>query len=137
MIGVTSNSISKGKMVKNKRRKKSTKKLFIKKIRKDITQHDTDPSCTWNKENLYFFQKKMQKMREKCCIFLHFENAFLELITINLIFMQNLKKIFSKMKAWNPLENLCHLRGNLQLSNRISQKSKIFSIFDANQLNSA
>ena len=45
--------------------------------------------------------------------FLHFENAFLELITINLIFMQNLKKIFSKMKAWNPLENLCHLRGNL------------------------
>ena len=60
------------------------------------------------------FFKETRKMRKKCCnfYFLHFENNFLELIT-NPTFMQNLKKIASKMKARISLENLYHLRENV------------------------
>jgi len=70
-------------------------------------QNNIDPIST-------FFFKETRKMRKKCCnfYFLHFENNFLELIT-NPTFMQNLKKIASKMKARIPLENLYHLRGNV------------------------
>ena len=62
--------------------------------------------------------KNKKKNRGKILLsifyFLHFENTFLELIT-NLTCMQNLKKIAQKIKAWISLENLCQLRGNVNI----------------------
>ena len=105
------NSIFK-KMAGNKRTRKLTKKLIQQKNQKAHYPPWCRPNlCLKSVRSIFFQQKKEENMEKCCCIFyfLHFENTFLELIT-NLTFMQNLKKIAPKMKAWIPFENVCHLR---------------------------